>query len=245
MSSAVLREPALPRVRAPGLGSSARSWFPRGKGGRASASTRSSRSRSWTARCCGGRSGERSTSERSGSTRTWRPNAGDDVVEEHTERSLGHEEVYVVLAGRATFTLDDETVDAPAGTVVFIRDRRREAARPCRGARDFGARDRRAARRGVRAVALGGLLRGRAPSHGRRLRRVRRGARGRSPNGAPITLRRCTTSRAPRRSRGVPTMRVAHSRERWSSTRASPSTRRRTRTSSGCASARTGRSSSA
>ena len=50
------------------------------------------------------------------------PNAGDDVVEEHTERSLGHEEVYVVLAGRATFTLDDETVDAPAGTVVFIRD---------------------------------------------------------------------------------------------------------------------------
>jgi hypothetical protein len=50
------------------------------------------------------------------------PNVGDDVVEEHTERSLGHEEVYVVLAGRATFTLDDETLDAPAGTVVFIRD---------------------------------------------------------------------------------------------------------------------------
>ena len=50
------------------------------------------------------------------------PKAGDDVVEEHTESSLGHEEVYVVLAGRATFTLDDETVDAPAGTVVFIRD---------------------------------------------------------------------------------------------------------------------------
>lgn len=50
------------------------------------------------------------------------PNAGDDVVEEHTESSLGHEEVYVVLAGRATFTLDDEIVDAPAGTVVFIRD---------------------------------------------------------------------------------------------------------------------------
>lgn len=50
------------------------------------------------------------------------PNAGDDVVEEHTERSLGHEEAYLVLAGRATFTLDDETVDAPAGTIVFIRD---------------------------------------------------------------------------------------------------------------------------
>jgi mannose-6-phosphate isomerase-like protein (cupin superfamily) len=50
------------------------------------------------------------------------PNAGDDVVEQHTEESLGHEEVYVVLAGRATFALDDETLDAPAGTVVFVRD---------------------------------------------------------------------------------------------------------------------------
>jgi len=50
------------------------------------------------------------------------PDAGDDVVEEHTEQALGHEEVYVVLAGRATFTLDDEALDAPAGTVVFVRD---------------------------------------------------------------------------------------------------------------------------
>lgn len=50
------------------------------------------------------------------------PNAGDDVVEEHTERLNEHEEVYVVLSGRATFTLDEETLDAPAGTIVFIRD---------------------------------------------------------------------------------------------------------------------------
>lgn len=50
------------------------------------------------------------------------PSAGDDVVEEHTERILQHEELYVVLAGRATFTLDGETLDAPAGTVVFVRD---------------------------------------------------------------------------------------------------------------------------
>jgi len=50
------------------------------------------------------------------------PNAGDDVVEEHTERMLQHEEVYVVLSGRATFTLDGDTLDAPAGTVVFVRD---------------------------------------------------------------------------------------------------------------------------
>jgi len=47
---------------------------------------------------------------------------GDDVVERHSEEQLRHEEVYVVLAGRATFELDDETLDAPAGTIVFLRD---------------------------------------------------------------------------------------------------------------------------
>jgi uncharacterized cupin superfamily protein len=51
-------------------------------------------------------------------------NPGDAVVEEHTEERLGHEEVYVVLTGRATFTIDDEQLDAPAGTVVFVRDTR-------------------------------------------------------------------------------------------------------------------------
>jgi tetratricopeptide (TPR) repeat protein len=50
------------------------------------------------------------------------PQAGDDVVERHDETSLGHEEVYVVLTGRATFTLDDEELDAPVGTIVFIGD---------------------------------------------------------------------------------------------------------------------------
>lgn len=50
------------------------------------------------------------------------PNAGDDVVEEHTESTLRHEEVYVVLSGHATFTLDGETLAAPTGTVVFVRD---------------------------------------------------------------------------------------------------------------------------
>jgi mannose-6-phosphate isomerase-like protein (cupin superfamily) len=47
---------------------------------------------------------------------------GEDVVEEHTEERLGHEEVYVVLSGRATFTLDGETHDAPAGTLVHLAD---------------------------------------------------------------------------------------------------------------------------
>jgi len=50
------------------------------------------------------------------------PEAGVDVVEEHTESALGHEEVYIVLSGRATFTLGDDELDAPTGTVVFVRD---------------------------------------------------------------------------------------------------------------------------
>jgi hypothetical protein len=54
---------------------------------------------------------------------------GGHVVERHTEESLGHEEVYFVVAGRARFTLGGEDVDAPAGTFVFVSDPaiRREA----------------------------------------------------------------------------------------------------------------------
>jgi len=46
--------------------------------------------------------------------------AGQRLVEEHYERN-GHEELYVVLRGRATFTLGDDEIDAPAGTLVFAR----------------------------------------------------------------------------------------------------------------------------
>jgi len=51
--------------------------------------------------------------------------AGKHVVEEHDEASSGaggHEEVYFVVRGHATFTLDGEKVEAPAGTFVFVRD---------------------------------------------------------------------------------------------------------------------------
>jgi len=48
---------------------------------------------------------------------------GQDVVEEHTEGNLGHEEIYLVLAGRATFTLDGEQHDVPAGSLVHLPDR--------------------------------------------------------------------------------------------------------------------------
>jgi hypothetical protein len=49
-------------------------------------------------------------------------NAGDEVVEDHDELSLGHEEIYAVIAGHATFTVDGESVDAPAGTLVYLDD---------------------------------------------------------------------------------------------------------------------------
>jgi hypothetical protein len=47
---------------------------------------------------------------------------GDRVIEEHVERSTprGHQELYLVLSGRATFTLDGEDLDAPSGTFVFV-----------------------------------------------------------------------------------------------------------------------------
>ena len=48
--------------------------------------------------------------------------AGDDVVERHSEERLRHEEVYIVLSGHANFELDGETLDAPSGTIVFLRD---------------------------------------------------------------------------------------------------------------------------
>lgn len=49
--------------------------------------------------------------------------AGQDVVEPHTEDpTLAHQELYFVAAGRASFTIDDETYDAPAGTYVFVPD---------------------------------------------------------------------------------------------------------------------------
>jgi len=48
--------------------------------------------------------------------------AGHDVVEEHTEERLGHEELYVVVSGRATFVLDGTEQDVPAGSMVSLRD---------------------------------------------------------------------------------------------------------------------------
>jgi AraC-like ligand binding domain len=48
--------------------------------------------------------------------------AGDDVVEPHQEEPDDQQELYFVHAGRATFTIDNQSYDAPAGTYVFVPD---------------------------------------------------------------------------------------------------------------------------
>lgn len=45
--------------------------------------------------------------------------AGDLVIEDHVE-SPGQEEMYVVVSGGVRFTVGEEEIDAPAGTVVFL-----------------------------------------------------------------------------------------------------------------------------
>lgn len=49
--------------------------------------------------------------------------AGQEIVEPHTETpgGRGHEELYIVLAGRVTFELDGERLDAGPGTCVAVR----------------------------------------------------------------------------------------------------------------------------
>jgi hypothetical protein len=55
-------------------------------------------------------------------------NAGDEMVEPHHERddevnrTDGHEELFAVMSGHAVFSVGGEAVDAPAGTLVFVRD---------------------------------------------------------------------------------------------------------------------------
>jgi hypothetical protein len=50
---------------------------------------------------------------------------GAEVIREHTETGPAagrHEELYVVVSGHATFTVDGDELDAPAGALVFVGD---------------------------------------------------------------------------------------------------------------------------
>ena len=51
--------------------------------------------------------------------------AGDQLIEDHDELGAAaghHEELYVVISGHATFTVDGTEHDAPAGMLVFVPD---------------------------------------------------------------------------------------------------------------------------
>src|SRR5581483_2096766 len=48
-------------------------------------------------------------------------NAGDRVIPEHAEdQEDDQDELYVVVRGRARFEVNEETVDAPRGTLVYV-----------------------------------------------------------------------------------------------------------------------------
>src|SRR4051812_13623453 len=59
-------------------------------------------------------------------TNAYAGRAGQLVIEEHDDSD---EELYVVLAGEAEFTLGGERLDAPAGTLVFVTKRTVRSAR--------------------------------------------------------------------------------------------------------------------
>ena len=51
--------------------------------------------------------------------------AGEALINQHDEAGPGsdrHEELYVVVQGAATFTVDGEEIEAPQGTTIFVRD---------------------------------------------------------------------------------------------------------------------------
>ena len=170
--------------------------------------------------------------------------AGERVIEEHDETGSGagvHEELYLVIAGAATFELDGRETTAPAGTLVFVPDPKTR-----RGAI--------ASEAGTTVVVIGGrpgaapadltvraLVRGRAGLRRGALRRGRADRAGRSPGASrqpddalPAGLLH-GPRRPARRGRGAP--------PRWRSRaiRRSGSGSRRTPISTRCATGPIGR----
>jgi hypothetical protein len=56
------------------------------------------------------------------------PGEDGTLIGEHDEAGSGQEELYIVLDGNATFEVDGETVDAPAGTFVVVPPESRRKA---------------------------------------------------------------------------------------------------------------------
>jgi mannose-6-phosphate isomerase-like protein (cupin superfamily) len=56
------------------------------------------------------------------------PGEDGTLINDHTESGSGQEELYIVLDGNATFEVDGETFDAPAGTFVSVPPESRRKA---------------------------------------------------------------------------------------------------------------------
>jgi hypothetical protein len=56
------------------------------------------------------------------------PGEDGTLIGEHDEVASGQEELYIVLDGNATFEVEGDTVDAPAGTFVLVRPESRRKA---------------------------------------------------------------------------------------------------------------------
>jgi uncharacterized cupin superfamily protein len=52
----------------------------------------------------------------------YRRDAGESAVPEHDESASGAPELFYVATGHATFTVEGDEIDAPAGTCVWVKD---------------------------------------------------------------------------------------------------------------------------
>ena len=132
--------------------------------------------------------------------------AGQRVIEEHSERD-GHEEMYVVLRGRATFTLGDDELDAPA----------RARSSSCGRARGAARSPRRTTRSMLAVGAKPGVVFEPSPwedvfaaysyAEQGELERGARARAGGDRRARPTRGRATTTRRASRRASAIPTRR--------------------------------------
>jgi len=55
-------------------------------------------------------------------TNAYTPGPGGRIIEEHTEQTYQHQEIYLVLRGRVRFTVDGDEHELGPGQLVFVRD---------------------------------------------------------------------------------------------------------------------------
>jgi quercetin dioxygenase-like cupin family protein len=48
--------------------------------------------------------------------------AGDVLTHDHDEIAVRHEELFLIVSGHATYRVDGEEIDAPAGTFLYLPD---------------------------------------------------------------------------------------------------------------------------